>query len=66
MCKLISGSIVGFVEYSETGGNSQNESQSGLIWGICFAVLTIIFAVGVYCFRQKIVVAIALIKEGSK
>lgn len=68
MFKLISVSIVGFVKYFEFKSKpySEDEATSGLIWGIICAILTIITAAGVYCFRKNIVVAIALIKEGSK
>lgn len=51
---------------SGTDPGSKNEADSGLFLGIFFTIMTIIAAGAVCCLYQRIVVAIVLIKEGSK
>lgn len=57
--------------YSEAKADSssdraQNNESGGLVIGIIFSIITFITVLSVYFWRDKIFVAIAMIKEGSK
>lgn len=53
---------MGFVLHS----NTKDGAGSGLVVGVTFAIFTVITIGYVYWQRQKISVAVVLVKEGSK
>lgn len=61
---LISVAISGFSEY--VSQSNPDKATTGLVFGIAFSIITLAFGAGVYFMRDKIAVAIALIKESSK
>lgn len=46
--------------------SDDDEATAGLVVGIGFSIVTLISVALIYYVREKIAVAIALIKEGSK